>query len=85
MEEGEVMGGGGTKQRERKAVEREASGVIEKGFDSPCAPPMKITTLSYGYTAQHSPGRLDGKHQRLMALCLTFLRDSHDYSTRLEH
>ena len=52
MEEGEVMGGGGgTKQRERKAVEREASGVIEKGFDSPCAPPMKITTLSYGHGA----------------------------------
>ena len=45
-----MMGGGGTKQRERKAVEREASGVIEKGFDSPCAPPMKITTLSYGHS-----------------------------------
>ena len=26
-------------------------GVIEKGFDSLCAPPMKITTLSYAQSA----------------------------------
>ena len=81
-------GGGGTKQRERKAVEREASGVIEKGFDSPCAPPMKITTLSYGHGATFAREVGWGTPvsvQRLMALCLTFLRDSHDYSTLLEH
>ena len=37
--------------RRNEGVRAAAGGVIEKGFDSPCAPPMKITTLSYGHSA----------------------------------
>ena len=50
MEEVEVEVGGGRNARGRKgSLALAVGGVIEKGFDSPCAPPMKITTLSYGH------------------------------------